>query len=71
MRNIFSVFGSQNSTNNGSALESELNEQDLELVNGASGSHYCYEDDDDCYRDCEDDDDYSCEHHHRHHRHHC
>ena len=68
MKNIFSVFGTQSTSSNEQSISFDLNEQDLEQVNGACGGGY---DDDDCYDDCDDwDYDHSCEWNHRHHRHH-
>ncbi len=69
MKNIFSAFGSKNTTSNNENVAFDLDEQDLEQVNGAGGGD-CYYDDDDC---CDYDDDDYCHrhHHHRHHRHHC
>ncbi len=69
MKNIFSAFGSKNTTSNNENVAFDLDEQDLEQVNGAGGGGDCYYDDDDC---CDYDDDDYCHrhHHHRHHRHH-
>ena len=70
MKNIFSVFGTQSTSSNEQSIAFDLNEQDLEQVNGACGNG-CYNDDDDCYNDCDDwDYDHSCNWNHRHHRHH-
>ena len=65
---IFSAFSNKNNTQDNVAFD--LDEQDLEQVNGACGDGHYYDNDDDC---CDyDDDDYcSRHHHHRHHRHHC
>ncbi|GAC1447474.1 MAG: hypothetical protein NVS2B12_20900 [Ktedonobacteraceae bacterium] len=69
MKNIFRAFSSQSaSSNEQSAVD--LNEQDLELVNGAHRDHDCYEDDE-CYRDYNEcDEDYDYERRHRRHRRH-
>ncbi len=70
MKNIFSVFGSSNTTSINENVAFDLNEQDLELVNGACGDS-CHDYDDDCHDDCDDwDYDHSCGWNHRHHRHH-
>lgn len=70
MKNIFQVFGTQNAMIEEQPAALELNEQDLELVNGACGDHHDY-DDDDCHRDCDDwDYDHSDHWNRRHHRHH-
>ena len=63
MKNIFGLFGNQNTNEENTAID--LNEQELEAVNGGHGDDYCYEDEDDyCY-----DDDDEHRHHHRHHHH--
>ena len=68
MKNIFGLFGNQGAASNEENVAIDLNEQELEAVNGAGGGgDYCYEDDDDY---CYDDDDEHRHHHHRHHRHH-
>ncbi len=70
MKNLFSVFGNQTATSTEQPAAFDLNEQDLELVNGACGDHHY---DDDCDYDCDDNDwdyDHSCSWNHRHHRHH-
>jgi hypothetical protein len=67
MKNIFSVFGSQNN-NVQDNVAFDLDEQDLEQVNGAGGNGSCYDDDDSC--DYDDDDYCHRHHHHRHHHHH-
>ena len=68
MKNLFSVFGNQTAPSTEQPAAFDLNEQDLEMVNGACGHDYCDNDD----YDCDDDWDYdhSCEWNHRHHRHH-
>lgn len=75
MKNIFSVFGAQSTVSNEQFNVVDLNEQDLEQVNGACGDHHY---DDDCHDDDWDCDDWNYDHscewnhrHHRHHRHHC
>ena len=61
MKNIFGLFGNQSAASNEENVAIDLNEQELEAVNGVGGGDYCYEDDDDEHRH---------HHHHRHHRHH-
>jgi len=73
MKNLFSVFTSQNTTLTAQqpAVE-ELNDQDLEQVTGASGGGYDYGDDYDYY-DYDDYywyDSYGHRHHERRRRHH-
>lgn len=70
MKNIFSVFGGQSTTSINENVAIDLNEQDLEQVNGACGDD-CHYDDDDCYSDGDDwDYDHSDHWNRRHHRHH-
>ncbi len=61
-------FGNKNNAASEENVAIDLDEQDLEAVNGASGGGDCYDDDDYC--DYDDDDYCHRHHHHRHHHHH-
>ncbi len=66
MKNLFRGFGSKSTTSNEENVAIDLDEQELEAVNGACGDDYHYDDDDDC--DYDDDNYCHRHHHHRHHR---